>query len=95
MQTRCVQLLKLKGWFVLEMDRARKGNRKGAFHVGFVDILAIKGTHTLFIEFKLPTGNVRPEQHALHATLARQHGITVHVIRDETELLPHLKEPPR
>lgn len=94
-QARCVHLLTLHGWLVLEMDKAKRGKRKGAFFKGFVDVIALKGTRALVLELKKHDGRVRPDQHDVHATLAQQHGITVHVIRSETELLPHLKEPRR
>lgn len=90
-QARGVALLRRYGWYILEMDRARKGTRRGAFRVGFVDVVALKGTRALLIEFKSTVGVVRPEQRVVHADLAA-HAIPVHVIRDERDLLPLVGE---
>lgn len=86
-QARGVALLRQYGWFVLEMDKAAWGSvRKGAFFVGFPDVLALRRANFLLIEFKSRTGKARADQLAMHDRLAN-HGINVHVIRAEREVL--------
>lgn len=88
LQRRVVGLMTRYGWYVLEMDRAgmRRTFKKGAFKVGFPDLLGLKGSRFVLIELKSDAGAVRPEQVALHTLLAG-FGIHVHLCRTDQEVL--------
>lgn len=93
LQERVCELLELHGWLPLESDKAKlgkRGKKKGAFVVGFPDVLALKGGSFLLLELKVPKGKVRPEQAELHARFAAL-GIEVAVCRDEADVLALLR----
>ncbi len=93
-QRRVCELLTLHGWLPLEMDRAGMGRgRRGAFMVGFPDVLALRRDRHLLLELKTPTGKVRPAQAALHARLQAA-GIQVSVCRTEEDVLAVLRGVP-
>lgn len=90
-QPRAVALLERYGWYVLEMDKAGLGRtrKKGAFRVGFPDLLGLKKDRFVLLELKTETGEVREKQVLMHALLAR-FGIRVHVCRSEEDVLAAL-----
>ena len=94
LQRRVVSLMTGYGWYVLEMDKAgmRRTFKKGAFKVGFPDLLGLKGNRFVLIELKSEDGEVRPEQVRMHQLLAT-FGIRVHVCRTDQEALNALLHP--
>ncbi|AFZ67555.1 VRR-NUC domain-containing protein [Deinococcus peraridilitoris] len=88
LQSRVVFLLELAGWLVMEADRASMGKtkHKGAFFVGFCDVLAVKGERAILLELKTLKGKMREAQLAFR-TRAAACGITVHEIRDEQQVV--------
>ncbi len=89
LQQRVCQMLAQKGWLVLESDKASmgQGKRKGAFGVGFPDLIVMRRRTCLLIELKTEKGDVRPDQTEMHAKLAHLHGIQVAVCRSEADVL--------
>ncbi len=61
------------GWLVRRLEYTGRA--------GAPDIIAFRAGRVLLVEFKSPTGKLRPGQVAEHALLAK-HGIHVHVIND-------------
>lgn len=56
LQGACLEALSWQGWFVYHTYDSRRSQR------GFPDVVAVKGSRLLFVEFKSEKGKVRPEQ---------------------------------
>ena len=89
------ELFVRNGWKPLKTEA---GMRKRSGHAGYIPagwpdmayFLALGETGlclSALVETKSATGQLRPDQLALHAELRREYGITVHVVRDPQDAL--------
>jgi len=78
LQSAVVEVMQWKGWLTYHTHDSRRSNP------GFPDLVAVKGSRVLFVEFKSEKGKMREEQLEWLSKLAKT-TVEVYVVRPSTE----------
>jgi len=78
LQSAVLEQMKWMGWLVYHTHDSRRSQP------GFPDVVAVRGSRHMFVEFKREKGKIRTEQHQWLNQLADAHG-EVYLVRPSTE----------